>query len=537
MGQRQFESCSCVQGASTRTGRFAASPAEGIWMNRRVAAVFTVSVAAIVAAASTPVDGPPPQERKLGSISFPNSGDASAQGAFIEGVLLLHSFEFEDAATAFRSAQDIDADFALAYWGEAMTYNHPLWRQQDKAAALAALARYAPTPSARQQKTPTEREAAYLAAIDALYADGSKTERDNEYMRHMSRLAANHPDDLEAQAFHSLAILGSTDGERDFAAYMKAAAVAQAVFDANPDHPGAVHYIIHSFDDPIHAPLGLKAARAYAEIAPGAGHAQHMTSHIFVAMGMWDDLVAANVRARNVQNSREAELGRTPNVCGHYTSWLHYGWLMRGDMNDAERGMAECRQRVTSGTATPAETNYFVNMRARHVLDTRDWDAAARLSADVQHPGYDFVTGFAAIQRGDRSTAVETIEKLHQMGANSNPRLLIAQKELEALVALRDGNGATAMALLREATEIEERLPFEFGPPASFKPPHELLGEVAMELGDHATAIAAFRAALDFTPERSPSLEGLIMSAQASDQLATAADAQARLDNIRSGSK
>jgi tetratricopeptide (TPR) repeat protein len=504
-------------------------------MHRRAAAILAITTATIAGAALVPAPQTTSQDRKLGTITFPNSGAPAAQGAFIQGVLLLHSFEFEDAATAFRQAQEIDPDFALAYWGEAMTYNHPLWQQQDRPAALTALDRYAPSPQARQEKAPSDREAGYLAAVDVLYGDGSKTERDNEYMRAMARLAAEHPDDHEARTFYSLSILGSTDGERDFATYMKAAAAAQPIFEANPDHPGAAHYIIHSFDDPVHAPLGLEAARAYSEIAPDAGHAQHMTSHIFVAMGMWDDVVAANIRARDVQNGRQAELGRTPNVCGHYTSWLHYGWLMRGEIANAERGMEECRARVTSGSATPAETNYFVNMRARHVLDTRDWEAAARLSADVTHPGYAFVTAFAAIQMGDRGAATAVVETLQRMGA-SNPRLNIARMEIEALLALHDGDGPRAIALLREATEIEEGLPFEFGPPASFKPPHELLGEVAMELGDHATALEAFRDALDFTPERSPSLEGLIEAARALDQTATAADAQSRLDNIRVGS-
>jgi len=504
-------------------------------MYRRLIPVLAVTATAIASAALVPGAQSSAQDRKLGTISFPNSGAEEAQGAFIQGVLLLHSFEFEDAATAFQQAQEIDPDFALAYWGEAMTYNHPLWQEQDRPAALTALERYAPSPQTRRDKAPSEREAGYLAAVDVLYGEGSKTERDNAYMRVMARLAADHPDDHEARAFYSLSILGSTDGERDFATYMKAAAAAQPIIEANPDHPGAAHYIIHSFDDPVHAPLGLDAARAYSVIAPDAGHAQHMTSHIFVAMGMWDDVVAANIRARDVQNARQAELGRRPNVCGHYTSWLHYGWLMRGEMADAERGMAECRARVTSGSATPAETNYFVNMRARQVLDTRDWDAATRLSADVTHPGYDFITAFAAIQKGDRGTATQIVESLRRMGA-SNPRLSIARMEVEALVALHDGDGATAVALLREATEIEEGLPFEFGPPASYKPPHELLGEVAMELGDHTTAIAAFRKALDFTPERSPSLEGLIGAAHALDQTATAADAQSRLDNIRVGS-
>jgi tetratricopeptide (TPR) repeat protein len=474
------------------------------------------------------------QERRLGTIDFPNSGAPPAQADFVEGMLLLHSFEFDDAARAFRRAQERDPAFAMAYWGEAMTYNHPLWQQQDKAAALAALARYAPTPEARRAKAPTPREAAYLATLDVLYGTGTKAERDAAYTDVMARLAAAYPEDLEARALWSLAILGSTDGRRDFATYMRAAAVAQPVFETNPDHPGAAHYLIHSFDDPVHAPLGLDAARAYSAIAPGAAHAQHMTSHIFVAMGMWDDVVAANIRARDVQNARNAELGQGPNVCGHYTSWLHYGWLMKGMLADAERGMAECRALVLSGGASGGEVSYFANMRARHVLDTQDWAAAERLSADVDHPAYHFVTGYAALKSGDRTGATTVLERLRRAFADgSNPRGTIMVQELEALLALDAGDGGRAVRLLTEAAELEVSLPFEFGPPASAKPPHELLGEVDLQLGHHADALAAFRTSLQFTPERAPSLVGVVAAAEALDQTAAADDARARLEQIR----
>lgn len=495
---------------------------------------LTLALSLLAAAVTTAADA---QERRLGSIDFPNSGAAAAQQDFLDGVLLLHSFEFEDAARAFRAAQQVDADFGLAYWGEAMTYNHPLWQEQDEAAAHEALDRYAPSAEARAAKAPTERERGYLTAIDVLYGDGPKSERDRSYMAAMARLSATYPDDLEARAFHSLAILGSTDGERDFATYVRAAATAQPVFDANPNHPGAVHYLIHSFDDPVHAPLGLPAARAYSEVAPDAGHAQHMTSHIFVALGMWDDVVSANVRARDVQNARAVELGRQPQVCGHYTSWLHYGWLMQGAMDDADRGMAECTERINSGTASRGEMFTFVNMRARHVIDTGEWDYARRISADVDLPGYHFVEGFAAIQAGDRPGAARALTDLRQsLGAEPSPRGAIMVLELEALLELDTGNGAEAVTLLRQATDIEESLPFEFGPPASLKPPHELLGEVSLELRDFETAMAAFQRALEFTPERLPSLRGLVMSAEALDRTATAADARARLGMARRGS-
>ena len=135
-------------------------------MNRKIIAVIAITLAGIAAAALIPVDQPPVQERALGSISFANSGASEAQASFLEGVLLMHSFEFEDAGSAFRQAQQIDADFALAYWGEAMSYNHPLWRQQDRDAALATLGRYAPTAEARKTKAPSEREQRWTSSTE-----------------------------------------------------------------------------------------------------------------------------------------------------------------------------------------------------------------------------------------------------------------------------------------------------------------------------------------------------------------------------------
>jgi tetratricopeptide (TPR) repeat protein len=499
-----------------------------------------VLAAGLVLSASHPTAGTS-QERRLGRIDFPTSGTPEAQTAFVRGVLLLHSFEYEDAATAFREAQRRDPDFAMAYWGEAMTYNHPLWRQQDRDAALATLARFAPTPGERAARAPTERERGYLEAVDALYGPGDKGERDRAYMEAMGRLAARFPDDLEARAFHALSILGSRDGERDFATYMRAAAEAAPVFDANPEHPGAPHYMIHSFDDPVHAPLGLEAARAYSGIAPDAGHAQHMTSHIFIALGMWDDVVAANVRARDVQNKREAELGRPPNVCGHYTSWLHYGWLQQGRLRDADRGMADCLERVRKG-GTASEQGYFAAMRARHVLDTEDWNAADRLTAELQAPAaqlvYAFVTAYAALKRGDVAGAQRALEAHEAAGsalAHPDPRAHIQEMELAALRAVSSGDTEDAVESLREATALEESLPFEFGPPASVKPPHELLGEVLLEAGRPTEALAAFEASLARTPLRVRSLQGLAAAAGAAGDRAKADEARASVLRIQHG--
>ncbi|MEE4278810.1 MAG: hypothetical protein V2I82_10135, partial [Halieaceae bacterium] len=226
------------------------------------------------------------QERLLGKISFPNSGSESAQEAFIEGMLYLHNFEYDDAARSFRRARDIDPDFALAYYGEAKTHNHPIWMQQDRAAAMEVLNALGPDLDARQDRAPTQREKDYLYSLEVLYGNApeteglSKEERDLAYRDLMAALHARYPDDDEITAFYGLSILGTAHDGRDYRIYMRAAAELFDVWNDNPRHPGAAHYLIHSFDDPTHAPLGLPMAEAYAEIAPAAAHAQHMTSHI-----------------------------------------------------------------------------------------------------------------------------------------------------------------------------------------------------------------------------------------------------------------
>ena len=195
----------------------------------RVIALAAVVLSLLVAPTSA--------DDRLGRISFPNSGSAAAQPHFIRGVLLLHSFEFDDAAEAFREARRIDPGFAMAYWGEALTHNHPLWRYQNRDAALKVLAELGPTPEARRARAPTAREKAYLDTLDALYGQGDKPTRDRAYAAALETLARTYPDDDEARAFQSLALLGTNLEARDFAVDMRAAALAEEIFLRNQEHP------------------------------------------------------------------------------------------------------------------------------------------------------------------------------------------------------------------------------------------------------------------------------------------------------------
>jgi tetratricopeptide (TPR) repeat protein len=459
----------------------------------------------------------------LGSLEFPTSGPARAQADFERGVLLMHSFEYEDAATAFRAAQEMDAGFAMAYWGEAMTHNHPVWNIQDRDAALKVLERYAPTAADRAARAPTARERMYIEAVDLLYGAGDKAARDTLYSRSMEALATAYPDDREARAFHALSILGLSGGDRDIPSYMRAGAIALDLFEENPDHPGAAHYVIHAFDDPAHAPLGLEAAVAYSDIAPDAPHAQHMTTHIFLALGMWDRVVESNERASAVfDHSRHAE-GLKPTMCGHYRQWLAYGYDQHGRHADAEVLILGC---IEEARAEPRLAVGAEGMRALHVASTENLDGpVARAALDAQSVSaaarptmlvlQDWTGGYIAGRRGDPVEAARRLEALEKRLA-AEPALPpfladyapVLRGTLRSVVAAARGDLERAIEEARRAAALEAALPVDFGPPLSFKPPRELEGELLLAVGRTAEALAAFTRALERTPRRATSIEG-----------------------------
>jgi tetratricopeptide (TPR) repeat protein len=470
------------------------------------------------------------QPPRLGTIDFPTSGSAAARPYFVTGVLYLHSFEYGDALKAFRKAQDVDPSFAMAYWGEAMTYTHPVWNEQDRPAALAALGRLARTREARRAKAPTPREQGYLEAIEILYGEGGKASRDTAYADAMERLAAAYPTDLEAKAFHALALLGLNQGVRDVPAYMRAAAIADEVFRANPDHPGAAHYLIHSFDDPVHAPLGLRAARAYSEIAPGAAHAQHMTTHIFVAMGMWDAVVSQNEIA-----SGHDHHAWTP---GHYTLWLEYGYLQQGRYADALHHLRTLHDNLRSD-APNRQRFAFALARAHYVVNTEQWEnpeaalpvATNDLDPDVQ-AATALVEGLAAYRRGRPTALAQSLDRVARMPHESPSLVPIVERQLRALAMLDRGAADSAVALLRDATAREDAMPVDFGPPALVKPSHELFGEILLQLRRPREAEAEFQRALTLAPKRARSLLGLARASAAAGDERTAARAYAELRQI-----
>ena len=470
------------------------------------------------------------QEPRLGAIEFTTSSSGEAQRLFVRGVLYLHSFEFDDAAEAFRQAQAADAGFAMAYWGEAMTYNHPLWGEWDDAAARAVLARLGPTPDARRAKAPTDRERMYLDAVEALWASGPKALRDTAYSVAMEDLARQYPEDVEARAFYALSLMGLSGTVRVVPTYMRAGAIALQVLAEHPRHPGAAHYVIHAFDDPTHAPIALPAARAYSQIAPDAAHAQHMTTHIFVAMGMWDDVVSQNIVAADL----------TWWGPGHYTSWLTYGLVQAGRFDDAARYLAGAHAALAE-RSSPGSRSYLATMRAHHVLNTErwddpslDWELDLADTWPVAQAMDAFATGYAAVHRGESRLAESSLERLRKLATKhaDDGKVQVLRLELEAVLRHRAGESEQALALLGQATAIEDRLPAEYGPPDIVKPSHELLGEMLLADGDAPAAQREFERALALAPKRARALLGLGRAAVADGDTQAGRRAYATLAEI-----
>lgn len=450
----------------------------------------------------------------LGTVTFPTSTRVpAAQLAFARGVLLLHVFEYPSAAAAFREARRLDPGLAMATWGEAMTYTHPVWNEQDAGAARAVLAS---VPQA-----PTQRERDYLAAVAVLYGDGPKARRDTLYALAMERLVAANPTDDEARLFYALSLLGLSQGVRQIPTYLRAAAIAESVFARNPQHPGATHYWIHGMDDPDHAAGALPAARALAGIAPDAGHAQHMTSHIFVALGLWDDVVAANEIAIRVARAKP---------CGHYGAFLHYGYLEQGRLELARRLLSSCRDFARGSSAAAGaydpDAYSFITMWSRHLLDTEDWSGTVAQwsvdpgSAPAPRLSYWFTRGVAAVRLGDHDAARQALTAFElaqweisaRMTQGADPPAPDDQQFLTRNEVLRlelVGLIGEAIDTLRRAAALEDSMPYAFGPPFVNAPAHELLARALADLGQPAEAEREYVRALVRAPGRAVALRGL----------------------------
>ena len=465
----------------------------------------------------------------LGSIEFPTSGPAEAQKHFVEGMLLLHSFEYGRARRSFVEASRLAPDFAMAYWGEAMTYDHRIWGEQDRQSALAALGKLAPSPAERRAKAPSEREKMYLDAVERLYAEGTQAEVAAAYSKALEAITKRFPDDLEARALYSLSLLGLTGTTRNTENYMRAAAVAEEIYEKNPKHPGALHYIIHAYDDPVHAPLGLRAARLYGTVARGASHAQHMPSHIFFALGMWEDSIAANTAS--MKTARDAGTGGY-----HPLHWLVHAYPQVGRSDEAYKLLAVVEQDIKTNPSAYAKT-HLAMCRATLLIEDPGKGPASLLEpvdgTDISmlgvFSGHDLAMGLEYVRRKELESARRSLAAIRERKAGPGPSAggagnvtrynTVSQSDvdatavmamvLDAAITFAAGDREGGIKKILGAAEAEDKLVFEYGPPAIPKPAWEAAGEMLLTAGRKTEAAAAFRNTLKRYPNRRISNEGL----------------------------
>lgn len=501
------------------------------------------------------------QDSKLGKVEFPTSGSEKAQAHFLRGLAALHSFWYEEALDEFRAATKLEPDFAMGYWGEAMAHNHPLWSEQDISAAREVLAKIKETPKL------TDRERAYLGAVKLLYGDGDKRARDAAYSAAMEKVYRAYPDDLEAASFYSLSLLGLMGSEKGYRLQAKAGAIALEIYQKNPDHPGAAHYIIHAFDDPEHAILALPAARRYASIAPEAHHARHMPSHIFLQLGMWPEAAASNESAWESSDTWMKRKKLSLSVRDYHSlHWLMYAYLQQGRYNQAEQLLNLMKKVMSESTYENKlrpmyyENNY-ANMAAAYIVETEKWNLANQLFSETKaapataeqpatsggaHGGHTpaamsasagatlrtsmasvmlpiFIRGLAAAANGS-ANVTEVNEDASRSSAHR-----IGELEVAALDASMKKDHAKAIEFMKKATAIEEQSSPPYGPPNLIKPSHELFGEILLRAGKPAEAAEQFKTALLRQPNRARSLLGAARADAQNGNQAGALTAYARL--------
>ena len=529
--------------------------------------LFIVLVAALAATASA-------QQSQLGNVKFETSGSPKAQEHFLRGLAALHSFWYEEALEAFRASTKEDPDFMMGYWGEAMAHNHPLWSEQDLPAARAVIAKLKETPKL------TKRERAYLNAVKQLYGEGDERSRDAAYSAAMEKIYRDYPDDLDAAAFYSLSLLGMTNfNDKSYRMQARAGAIALDVYQKNPNHPGAAHYIIHAFDDPEHAILALPAARRYADIAPEAHHARHMPSHIFLQLGMWPEAAASNESAWQASDSWMKRKNLSASVRDYHSlHWLLYVYLQQGRYSKAEELLTLMQKTMAESTyenkLRPGyyENNY-ANMVSAFVVETERWELAPKLfpasstvatkvepAATNGHGGHGstaaaagstvaasngavtvrssnrsrtlplFVTGLASAVNGSASIE-ESLAGLKAIGQGEGPTPILDIRELEiaAVAASTRKNHVQAIDLMKKAVLLEESMGPPSGPPGIIKPSHELFGEILLRAGKPQEAAEQFKAALLRQPNRARSLLGSARAAAQSGDQAAATSFYTRL--------
>ena len=458
---------------------------------------------------------------EYGETDFQATGSGEAYPVFIRGLLQLHNFEFEDARKSFQEVQALDRDFYLGYWGEAMSHKQPLWNREDLKAGNAALAKLRSTAKERLEIAPTPRERAYMEAVHRwIDPDIEENQREIDYAQMMGAIYDRWPNDIDAGAFYALAILTTSHNGREFDKYMRAGAITEEILAKHPRHPGALHYNIHSFDDPIHAPLGLRAANVYSQVAPDAVHALHMPSHIYFALGDYEGVRDLNLRSYAASVARRNEFtGNLSRREGYHShSWLVYAYIQLHQFDEARERLAFLESRM--GEGDPLAHGQLVMGRAFLVLETGEFedpilDVEVDLDnlSEVELPNELYIRARKAMASGDMRTAEKflgQIEKAESPASQARDAVGYLMREIgygQLLIA--KGEETAGLTRLEKIANFENTLDPFIGPPVSVQPAGEAAGDALRAAGRLQDAIGYYEMTLKRAVNKTRSLHAL----------------------------
>lgn len=447
----------------------------------------------------------------LGKVVFPNSCSASAQPAMLQGIAQLHSFQYAAAASAFTDVTHADPKCAMAYWGLAMSSYRPLWDGADQK----ALNKGRHILDQIQKDWPvSQREQEYINAIAIIFSDNRRLGDDRivAYSRAMAEIAKHYPDDGEAQAFYALSVLALPHD--DTKTREQVIAILNKLMASQPEHPGAVHYLIHAADTSELAPQGLEAARRYAKIAPDSSHALHMPAHIFVRLGLWQESVDSNLAAAAAAaEATRSHMGEAQYQF-HAMDFLDFSYLQLGEEAKA-RQVVEDLNKVVGGSEGWIR-NLRVILTSRNLLELHRWKDA--LALPPQGDTFEFqlvyaLHAIAAARTGDAHAAEENyknLKKVMKQKAGKDHLEDYRRQEVEAWVAFAKGDNKKAVKLMRAASAKQDQEDSgDFTVPA-----REMLADLLMELHQPAQALAEYESVLKISPNRFNDLYGAAAAAQ-----------------------
>ena len=471
---------------------------------------------------------------KVGRVNFRTSCSAKAQSQFNVAVAWLHSFEYQEAEKAFTEVATIDPSCGMAYWGLAMSSYHQLWAPPTPD----ELSRGVDNVSkAKNVSAKTQRERDYIAAIDVFYKDADTLDhrtRTFAYHEAMKRLYQQYPEDREAGVFYALTLIstGTMSGDKTYRREKEAAQILNRVLEVEPQHPGVSHYLIHSYDYPALAQLALSAARSYAKIAPDSSHAQHMPSHIFTRLGLWQESIQSNLDARASAKAFAVRnhLNGAWDEQLHAMDYLVYAYL-QGAQDRKAWGVLEELNSIKQVDPPNFKVAYaFAAIPARYALERRHWSDAAKLSLEpgsVTNIPWDqftwaaahihFAKAVGAARSGDIALARQETEQLgaikQALGDVKEGYDWAKQVEIKYLIAsawlaFLENNSAEALHLMRAGADLDDATEKHPVTPGSVMPGREQLGELLIELKKPTDALVAFETSLKSAPNRFIGLYG-----------------------------